>query len=256
MVRILHFAVIYYLHAICQDRVHNPLGLANKLYGNRVRIWETSVQDRTRGSSELEGRLRILREWKTLYRLANSAEGIENRTESSRLLRHSRSHETFTRQLRRSHGPRDLLPDGTGTLLGVLRSQMSFKCPRICLMDIKLLEDERVELRRRSKAGVPAAGSLSENHRFVQCHMEIAMYRITLACEGVAPELGSAAAIEISAEFTHRQWHQNVRCEWDRTRLLLYAENDWDGTLKLSSMSFQTLLLLASPEALMVASRS
>lgn len=55
------------------------------------------------------------------------------------------------------------------------------------------------------------------------------MYRITLACEGVPPELGPVAAIDITEEFTHRQWHQNVRCEWDRTRLLLYAENDWDG---------------------------
>jgi len=55
------------------------------------------------------------------------------------------------------------------------------------------------------------------------------MYRIVLACEGVPPELGPAAAIDINEEFTHRQWHQNVRCEWDQTRLLLYAENDWDG---------------------------
>ena len=55
------------------------------------------------------------------------------------------------------------------------------------------------------------------------------MYRIVLVCEGVPPELGPAAAIDISEEFTHRQWHQNVRCGWDQTRLLLYAENDWDG---------------------------
>jgi hypothetical protein len=53
-----------------------------------------------------------------------------------------------------------------------------------------------------------------------------------IACEGVPPELGPAAAIDITEEFTHRQWHQNVRCEWDRTRLLLYAENDWDGDAK------------------------
>ena len=58
------------------------------------------------------------------------------------------------------------------------------------------------------------------------------MYRITLACGGVPPELGPVAAIDITEEFTHRQWHQNVRCEWDRTRLVLYAENDWDGHAK------------------------
>jgi hypothetical protein len=55
------------------------------------------------------------------------------------------------------------------------------------------------------------------------------MYRIVLGCEDVLPELGPAAAIDLSEEFTHRRWHQNVRCEWDQTRLLLYAENDWDG---------------------------
>jgi hypothetical protein len=58
------------------------------------------------------------------------------------------------------------------------------------------------------------------------------MYRITLACEGVPPELGPVAAIEIAEEFSHRQWHQKVRCEWDRTRFLLYAKNDWDGNAK------------------------
>src|ERR1700677_872577 len=57
-VRILHFAVIYSMHATCQDRAHNPLGLANRLYGNRVRIWETSVRDRTQGFiGRLEGKL-------------------------------------------------------------------------------------------------------------------------------------------------------------------------------------------------------
>jgi hypothetical protein len=59
-----------------------------------------------------------------------------------------------------------------------------------------------------------------------------AMRRIILACEGVPPELGPAAAIDITEEFARRQWHQNVRCQWDRTRLLLYTENDWDGDAK------------------------
>lgn len=82
------------------------------------------------------------------------------------------------------------------------------------------------------------------------------MYRIVLACEGIPPELGPTAAIDVSEEFSHRQWHQNVRCEWDRTRLLLYAENDWDGMLKLSSMSFQMRFLPASKELSDMASRS
>jgi hypothetical protein len=58
------------------------------------------------------------------------------------------------------------------------------------------------------------------------------MYKVILACKGVPPELGVAAATDISEEFTHRQWHQNVRCEWDQTRLLLHADNDWDADAK------------------------
>jgi hypothetical protein len=36
------------------------------------------------------------------------------------------------------------------------------------------------------------------------------MHRIVLACEGLPPELGPAAANDITEEFTHRQRHQNV----------------------------------------------
>ena len=31
------------------------------------------------------------------------------------------------------------------------------------------------------------------------------MYRIVLACEGIPPELGPTAAIDVSEEFSHRQ---------------------------------------------------
>ena len=83
------------------------------------------------------------------------------------------------------------------------------------------------------------------------------MYRIVLACEGIPPELGPTAAIDVSEEFSHRQWHQNVRCEWDRSRLLLYAERTIGmGMLKLSSMSFQMRFLPASKELSDMASRS
>ena len=55
------------------------------------------------------------------------------------------------------------------------------------------------------------------------------MFRITLACEGLAAEDGKTGATEIAEEFTHRPWHRNVRCEWDGTRLILSAENDFDA---------------------------
>jgi hypothetical protein len=55
------------------------------------------------------------------------------------------------------------------------------------------------------------------------------MYRITPACNGVPVHLGAEAARDITEEFTHRPWHQNVRCEWDGSRLILQAENDFDS---------------------------
>jgi hypothetical protein len=56
------------------------------------------------------------------------------------------------------------------------------------------------------------------------------MYRIVLACKGVPAEVGALAAHHIIEEFTHRPWHQNVRCEWDGSRLILQADNDFDST--------------------------
>ena len=53
-------------------------------------------------------------------------------------------------------------------------------------------------------------------------------YGITLTCSGIPAEEGAQAANDITEEFAHRPWHQNVRCEWDGSLLILYAENDYD----------------------------
>jgi hypothetical protein len=55
------------------------------------------------------------------------------------------------------------------------------------------------------------------------------MYRIVLACKGIPTSVGAIAARDITEEFTHRPWHQNFRCEWDGSRLMLQAENDFDS---------------------------
>ena len=55
------------------------------------------------------------------------------------------------------------------------------------------------------------------------------MYRIVLACKGVPANVGAVAARDITEEFTHRPWHQNVRCEWDGARLVLQGEHDFDS---------------------------
>jgi len=54
------------------------------------------------------------------------------------------------------------------------------------------------------------------------------LYRIKLACDGMPPSAGPQGAIDIAEEFTHRPWHQNVRCSWDGFSLTLTAENDFD----------------------------
>jgi hypothetical protein len=55
------------------------------------------------------------------------------------------------------------------------------------------------------------------------------MYRIVLACKGVPAHAGVTGARDITEEFTHRPWHQNVRCEWDGSQLILQADNDFDS---------------------------
>jgi len=50
-----------------------------------------------------------------------------------------------------------------------------------------------------------------------------------LACKGVPTHAGPAGAHDISEEFTHRPQHENVRCVWDGTQLILEAENDFDS---------------------------
>ena len=56
------------------------------------------------------------------------------------------------------------------------------------------------------------------------------MYRIVLACYGVPLTAGPEAATDITAEFVeHRNWHTNVKCTWDGSRLILQADNDFDA---------------------------
>jgi len=55
-------------------------------------------------------------------------------------------------------------------------------------------------------------------------------YRIILACKGIPANVGTAAARDITEEFTHRPQHKNVTCTWDGSRLILQAESDFDCT--------------------------
>jgi len=55
------------------------------------------------------------------------------------------------------------------------------------------------------------------------------MYRIVLVSEGVPPASGEAGARGIAEEFTHRPWHKNVKSEWDGSRIIIQADNDFDS---------------------------
>jgi hypothetical protein len=55
------------------------------------------------------------------------------------------------------------------------------------------------------------------------------MHRLVLACTGVPVDAGAAGARDIAEEFTDRTWHQHVSCEWDGSRLILQADNDFDS---------------------------
>lgn len=55
------------------------------------------------------------------------------------------------------------------------------------------------------------------------------MYRITLAGYGMDAREAESRAQDITEEFRHRPWHQNVGCVWDGSRLVLHAENDYDS---------------------------
>lgn len=54
-------------------------------------------------------------------------------------------------------------------------------------------------------------------------------YRIALECDGVPPNEGEEAAIDIARDFAeHRPHHENVVCAFLNGKLVLAAENDWD----------------------------
>lgn len=55
------------------------------------------------------------------------------------------------------------------------------------------------------------------------------MYRITIECLDVAPNLGPQAARDIEQEFrVHRTWHRELSCAFADGKLLLVACNDFD----------------------------
>jgi hypothetical protein len=76
------------------------------------------------------------------------------------------------------------------------------------------------------------------------------MYRVTLLCSGIDPDVGYSAATDIENEFReHRQWHQEVRCQFRDGNLILVAVNDFDkaGLALLDEFSDCLSAYLANP---------
>ena len=55
------------------------------------------------------------------------------------------------------------------------------------------------------------------------------MFKITVSCQGVSEPAASVGLADILSEFATRPWHQNVSCRWDKERIVLEAENDYDS---------------------------
>jgi hypothetical protein len=55
------------------------------------------------------------------------------------------------------------------------------------------------------------------------------MFTNKLVCTGVPKEVGAKAAIDITEEFAHRPWHENVVCRWNGDALHLEATNSFDS---------------------------
>jgi hypothetical protein len=53
-------------------------------------------------------------------------------------------------------------------------------------------------------------------------------YRIVLSCDGVPVDAGQQSASDVTEEFTHRPWYENVTWTWNGVALLLSAESDFD----------------------------
>lgn len=55
-----------------------------------------------------------------------------------------------------------------------------------------------------------------------------AMFRITVSCDGIAPEDWPGAVSDVWEEFRSRQWHRIIDVRWSGRTLMLIAENDYD----------------------------
>jgi hypothetical protein len=55
------------------------------------------------------------------------------------------------------------------------------------------------------------------------------VFRVSVACEGIPPNVWPDALVDVESEFANRTWHRIVRCGWERDVLVLVVDNDYDN---------------------------
>ena len=84
------------------------------------------------------------------------------------------------------------------------------------------------------------------NRETIETH-EPRMFRITVSCEGIAPEKWPEAISDVREEFGSRQWHQIIDIRWSGQILLLTAVNDHDSNGEALADEFSDTIAAYAP---------
>jgi hypothetical protein len=52
------------------------------------------------------------------------------------------------------------------------------------------------------------------------------VFRVSVACEGIAPDAWPDALVDVESEFSKRTWHHVVHCSWEGGALILVVDKD------------------------------
>lgn len=76
---------------------------------------------------------------------------------------------------------------------------------------------------------------------------QVAMFCITVSCNGILPEEWPGAISDVQQEFRSRQWHRIVDIRWSGQSLLLTAENDVDASGEALADEFSDTIAAYAP---------
>jgi hypothetical protein len=73
------------------------------------------------------------------------------------------------------------------------------------------------------------------------------MFRVTVSCEGIAPEKWPQALSDVREEFVSRHWHRIIDVRWSGQTLLLTVENDYDADGEALADEFSDTIAACAP---------